>query len=179
MKTAASPESYRYCIFFDSVRTGRNFSPARKVLSITEPSSIRRSLVRTKAPPLPGFTCWKSMILKIVPSISMWDPFLNWLVEITAGNPRDRPPSGGTRLLDREEPPLTRRALQLVGAAFGELEARTDDELADGAGDEDLAGAGEGADAGADVDRHAADVVADQLDLPGVDADADVDVDLA
>ena len=27
------------------------------------------------------------MILKIVPSISMWLPFLNWLVEITAANP--------------------------------------------------------------------------------------------
>src|SRR3954453_14307322 len=82
MKTAASPESYRYCIFFDSVRTGRNFSPALKVLSITEPSSIRRSFVRTNAPPLPGLTCWNSMIFQILPSISIWVPFLNWFVEI-------------------------------------------------------------------------------------------------
>ena len=67
-----------------SVLTGRNFSPARKVLSITEPSSCRRSLVRTKAPPLPGLTCWNSMIRKIFPSTSMWEPFLNWLVLITA-----------------------------------------------------------------------------------------------
>ena len=65
-----------------SVRTGRNFSPARKVLSITAPSSTRFSFVRTKAPPLPGLTCWNSTIWKTVPSTSMWVPFLNWLVEI-------------------------------------------------------------------------------------------------
>src|SRR4051794_16229791 len=65
-----------------SVLMGRNFSPARKVLSITLPSAVRRSLVRTNAPPLPGFTCWNSRILKTVPSTSMWVPFLNWLVEI-------------------------------------------------------------------------------------------------
>src|SRR5918992_5524428 len=83
MKTATPPDSYRYCILRVSVRTGRNFSPARKVLSWTLPSLILRSLVRTKAPPLPGFTCWNSRIRKIVPSISMWLPLRNWLVEIT------------------------------------------------------------------------------------------------
>src|SRR6185312_10044710 len=66
------------------VRTGRNFSPARNVRSITAPSEARRNLVRTNAPPLPGFTCWNSTILKIVPSTSMWLPFLNWLVLIRA-----------------------------------------------------------------------------------------------
>jgi hypothetical protein len=45
-----------------SVRTGRNFSPARNVRSITEPSSSFRSFVRTNAPPFPGFTCWNSRI---------------------------------------------------------------------------------------------------------------------
>ena len=74
----------------DSVRTGRNFSPARKVLSCTEPSSILRSFVRTNAPPLPGLTCWNSTILKTDPSISMWLPFLNWLVEITAAESSSR-----------------------------------------------------------------------------------------
>jgi hypothetical protein len=54
-------------------------------LSITDPSSIRRSLVRTKAPPLPGLTCWNSMIFQILPSISIWVPFLNWLVLIVIG----------------------------------------------------------------------------------------------
>src|SRR5919198_476054 len=83
MKWASEPSEYRNCILRDSVRTGRNFSPARNVLSITAPSLVRLSLVRTKAPPLPGFTCWNSTILKTVPSTSMWVPFLNWLVEIT------------------------------------------------------------------------------------------------
>src|SRR6185295_6934547 len=57
-----------------------------------EPSSIRRSLVRTKAPPLPGLTCWNSRILKIFPSISTSDPFLNWFVETCmSGAYRGRP----------------------------------------------------------------------------------------
>jgi hypothetical protein len=30
-------------------------------------------------------TCWNSTILKIVPSTSMWLPFLNWFVEIMGG----------------------------------------------------------------------------------------------
>src|SRR3954469_14997803 len=82
MKCASVPSEYRKVILRDSVRTGRNFSPARKVLSIDAPSSARLSLVRTNAPPLPGFTCWNSTILKTVPSTSMWVPFLNWLVLI-------------------------------------------------------------------------------------------------
>ena len=82
MKCASVPSAYRNCILRASVRTARNFSPARNVRSITAPSDERRSFVRTNAPPLPGFTCWNSRILKIVPSTSMWLPFLNWLVEI-------------------------------------------------------------------------------------------------
>src|SRR5436309_12272013 len=50
------------------------------------PSEERRSFVRTNAPPFPGLTCWNSTILKIVPSTSMWFPFLNWLVEIMRGD---------------------------------------------------------------------------------------------
>ena len=70
---------------------------------------------------------------------------------------------------DGEEAPLAGGALQGVRAAVVELEAGADDQLAHGAGDEQLAGVGQGADPGADVDRHPADVVADQLDLAGVD----------
>src|SRR5439155_1153927 len=83
MKCASVPSAYRNCILRTSVRTARNFSPARKVRSITAPSCARRSFVRTKAPPLPGLTCWNSRILKTVPSTSMWLPFLNWFVEMT------------------------------------------------------------------------------------------------
>src|SRR5215213_2994034 len=82
MKCASVPSAYRNCILRASVRTGRNFSPARNVRSITAPSAARRSFVRTNAPPLPGLTCWNSRILKTVPSTSMWLPFLNWFVLI-------------------------------------------------------------------------------------------------
>src|SRR3954451_20659080 len=64
-------------------------------------------------------------------------------------------------------------ALELVFASVGHGEARSDDEVLDGLGDEDLAGAGEGRDAGADVDGEPADVVADLFDLPGVKSGAD------
>ena len=38
------------------------------------------SFVRTKAPPLPGFTCWNSTMRQKAPSSSMCMPFLNWFV---------------------------------------------------------------------------------------------------
>ncbi len=96
MKWASLPSAYRNCILRDSVRTARNFSPARNVRSITLPSVALRSFVRTNAPPLPGLTCWKSRILKTVPSTSMWLPFLNWLVEI-ATVPHDMDHRAGVR----------------------------------------------------------------------------------
>src|SRR5262245_26577028 len=58
-----------------------NFSPARNVFSTTAPVSMFFTFVRTKAPPLPGFTCWNSTIRQTPPSSSMCMPFLNWLVE--------------------------------------------------------------------------------------------------
>src|SRR5919202_1755764 len=101
MKCASDPSEYRYWSLRVSVRTGRNFSPARKVLSMTAPSVVRLSLVRTNAPPLPGLTCWNSTILKTVPSTSIWVPFLNWLVLIT---PRNGSRSGRPRLKSRPLP---------------------------------------------------------------------------
>src|SRR3954447_26843602 len=65
---------------FVSVRTRENFSPARNVRSTTAPLSSPFSLVRTNAPPLPGFTCWKSTMRHTPPSSSMCIPFLNWFV---------------------------------------------------------------------------------------------------
>src|SRR3954467_5235009 len=90
MKCASVPSAYRNCILRASVRTARNFSPARNVRSMTAPSDARRSLERTNAPPLPGLTCWNSRILKTVPSTSMWLPFLNWLVLIDTTGSCDR-----------------------------------------------------------------------------------------
>src|SRR6266508_3205014 len=65
---------------FVSVRTRANFSPARNVLSTTAPLPSALSLVRTKAPPLPGLTCWNSTIRQALPSSSICIPFLNWFV---------------------------------------------------------------------------------------------------
>src|SRR6266516_1888341 len=67
-------------MFFVSVRTRENFSPARNVRSTTAPESSAFSFVRTNAPPLPGFTCWKSTMRQTSPSSSMCMPFLNWFV---------------------------------------------------------------------------------------------------
>src|ERR671935_2566659 len=67
-------------MFFVSVRTRANFSPARNVRSTTAPESSAFSFVRTNAPPLPGFTCWNSTIRQTPPSSSMCIPFLNWFV---------------------------------------------------------------------------------------------------
>src|ERR671937_562566 len=68
-------------MFFVSVRTRANFSPARNVRSTTAPESSCFSFVRTNAPPFPGFTCWNSTIRHTEPSSSMCMPFLNWFVE--------------------------------------------------------------------------------------------------
>ena len=46
----------------------------RYVLSTTAPVSTFLSFVRTKAPPFPGFTCWKYAIAQRPPSISRTIP---------------------------------------------------------------------------------------------------------
>src|SRR5215212_11653614 len=50
------------------------------------------SLVLTKAPPLPGLTCWKNRIVNRLPSTRIADPFLNWLVDIMLENSPSRRP---------------------------------------------------------------------------------------
>src|SRR5687767_12944958 len=70
-------------------------SPARKVRSTTEPLARFFSFVRTKAPPLPGFTCWNSTMRHTSPSTAMCIPFLNWLV-LTAS-------AIGGNLVDRDQ----------------------------------------------------------------------------
>src|SRR3954463_11532416 len=61
-----------------------NFSPARKVLSTTEPEPSDFSFVRTNAPPLPGLTCWNSTMRHVWPSSAMCIPLRNWFVETTS-----------------------------------------------------------------------------------------------
>ena len=75
---------------------------------------------------------------------------------------------------DREQSPLSRHALQGVGAAIREAKTRARDQLFHGTGHQDLAGRGRRR-RGGDVNRDAAHVVADQLALAGVQASADLD----
>ena len=49
---------------------------------MTAPERALRNLVRTKAPPLPGLTCWNSMTVKSPSSILIVMPFLMSDVEI-------------------------------------------------------------------------------------------------
>src|SRR3989442_3350662 len=66
---------------FSSKSTSSTFSPARKVLSMTRRCRMWLSLVRTKAPPLPGLTCWKSTMVYGCPSCWILSPFLNSAVD--------------------------------------------------------------------------------------------------
>src|SRR6185312_10116067 len=81
-------------------------------------------------------------------------------------------PAAGRRLhfVDGEEAPFARHALQFTGTAIAERDAGTDDEVLDGARNEDLVRARERSDSGADVYSHAAYVVAHELALAGVEA---------
>src|SRR5918911_5350393 len=76
----------------ESVLTFSSFSPARKVFSTTAPLSMFLRRVLTKAPPLPGLTCWKYRIVNRFPSTRMAEPFLNWLVDIMLENSPSRRP---------------------------------------------------------------------------------------
>src|SRR3984893_8843930 len=66
---------------FSSKSTSSTFSPARNVLSMTRPWRMCLSLVRTKAPPLPGLTCWKSTMVYGCPSCWILSPFSNSAVD--------------------------------------------------------------------------------------------------
>ena len=57
--------------------------PALNVRSTTLPDITFFSVERTKAPPLPGFTCWKSVIVHSCPSMSRVMPFLKSLLVAT------------------------------------------------------------------------------------------------
>ena len=79
----------------------------------------------------------------------------------------------------REEPPLARNALELVGAPVGQVDPRTHHEVLDRSRDEHLARPRVGADSSRDVNRHAAEIIADHLALSGVKTRPDLDPELA
>ena len=60
----------------DALIAGGNLSVGLKVFSTTAPEMTFLSFVRTKAAPLPGFTCWNSITCITFPSISNVIPFL-------------------------------------------------------------------------------------------------------
>src|SRR5215469_16785594 len=84
MNTKSSPSRYRYCISRLSTFATSTRTPALNVLSTTLPDSTFFSFVRTKAPPLPGLTCWKSTTLQSAPSMLSVMPFLRSFVVATA-----------------------------------------------------------------------------------------------
>src|ERR1700751_3673517 len=83
MKTKSSPSRYRYCISRLSTLATSTLMPALKVLSTTLPDSTFFSLVRTKAGPLPGLTCWNSTTFQSCPSRFSVMPFFRSLVLAT------------------------------------------------------------------------------------------------
>src|SRR5262245_12872430 len=78
-----------------------------------------------------------------------------------------------------EEPPLPGHTLEGVQAAFGELDARAQHEVADGARDEYFPGLGKCADPGTDVHGESGYVVSAPLALTGVQACANAEPDPA
>src|ERR1700752_1785351 len=86
MNTKSSPSRYRYCISRLSTLATSTLMPALKVLSTTLPDITFFSLVRTKAGPLPGLTCWNSVMVHSCPSITRTSPFLKSAVVATVVN---------------------------------------------------------------------------------------------
>src|SRR5215207_2513719 len=84
MKTKSSPSRYRNVIPRLSTVAVSTFVPALKVRSTTLPDSTFFSVVRTKAPPLPGLTCWNWTTAQSWPSRSSTMPFLRSLVVATS-----------------------------------------------------------------------------------------------
>src|SRR5512143_3195031 len=65
---------YMNCMSRSSRSGFSTLSPLRKVCSITAPVFRFLSFVRTKAPPFPGFTCWKKTMTKGARSNSIFRP---------------------------------------------------------------------------------------------------------
>src|ERR1700759_4698382 len=96
MNTKSSPSRYRYCMSRLSTLASSTLTPALNVRSTTLPVMMFLSLERTKAPPLPGFTCWNSTTVHRLPSMFRVMPFFRSLVVATSAvsaNP-SRPSQG-------------------------------------------------------------------------------------
>src|SRR6185295_11428832 len=83
MKTKSVPSLYRNCMVRLSTLAVSTLVPALKVLSTTLPDRTALSLVRTKAGPLPGLTCWNSTTDQSWLPMLRTMPFLRSFVEAT------------------------------------------------------------------------------------------------
>src|SRR5579862_2265574 len=96
MNTKSSPSRYRYCMSRLSTLATSTLMPALNVLSTTLPDITFFSLVRTKAGPLPGLTCWNSTTFQSCPSRFSVMPFFRSFVLATGRLPlQDQQFSGG------------------------------------------------------------------------------------
>src|SRR5579859_6755879 len=90
MNTKSEPSRYRYCISRRSTVATSTLTPALKVRSTTLPEVMFFSLVRTKAGPLPGLTCWNSTTVHRPWSRFKVMPFFRSLVVATFGVSRSK-----------------------------------------------------------------------------------------
>src|SRR6516164_8551624 len=128
MNTKSSPSRYRYCISRLSTLATSTLTPALNVLSTTLPDSTFFSLVRTKAGPLPGLTCWNSTTFHSCPSRFSVMPFFRSLVLATRRlQLQDQQFPGGR---SQESGPAVCRHDQHVldpdAAAIGQVDTRLD-----------------------------------------------------
>src|ERR1700748_1742529 len=123
MNTKSSPSRYRYCISRLSTVATSTRTPALKVLSTTLPDITFFSLVRTKAGPLPGLTCWNSTTFHSCPSMLSVMPFFRSFVVATGRLPFT------TELQDQQFPggrSWDARALDPAPALAWQVHARLD-----------------------------------------------------
>src|ERR1700761_7901078 len=128
MKTKSSPSRYRYCMSRLSTLATSTLMPALNVFSTTLPDMTFFSLVRTKAGPFPGLTCWNSTTFHSCPSRFSVMPFFRSLVLATRRlQLQDQQFSGGR---SQESGSVPRRHQQHVldpdAALSGQVDTRLD-----------------------------------------------------
>src|ERR1700753_3082998 len=128
MKTKSSPSRNRDCISRLSTFATSTLMPALNVLSTTLPDITFLSLVRTKAGPLPGLTCWNSTTFHSCPSRFSVMPFFSSLVLATRRlQLQDQQFPGGR---SQKSGPAPRRHQQHVldadAALSGQIDTRLD-----------------------------------------------------
>src|SRR5919107_1589592 len=124
MKTKSSPSLYRYDISRLSTVAVSTLVPALNVLSTTFPDSTFFRVVRTKAPPLPGLTCWKFTTDHSWPSRLSTSPFFSSLVVATSACHFPVIISRASRA--RHDPEVLRGQGEELGLAVGDDEGVLD-----------------------------------------------------